>query len=42
MKECCKTGDETPEKNKLKRYFNLAIYAIVCGIIVWTVTTLIH
>lgn len=33
MKECCKTGDETPEKNKLKRYFSIAVYAVIAVII---------
>lgn len=37
MKECCKTGDETPPKNKIKRYFNIAIYTVIAGIILFVI-----
>lgn len=37
MKECCKTGDETPQNNKIKKYFNIAIYVVIAGIILFVI-----
>lgn len=37
MKECCKTGDETPQSKKIKKYFSIAIYVVIAGIILFVI-----